>query len=110
MLFRKPHRGRRAALRGKMDFEASAEQLHFVSLAQRLAKESLGPRAEHYDEAGVHPTESWHDLWQNGLLATAVPREYGGSGLDMLTYCMVMEKLAEGCTSTAMTAPCTPGG
>ncbi|MDA0733140.1 MAG: acyl-CoA/acyl-ACP dehydrogenase [Chloroflexi bacterium] len=87
-----------------MDFEVSAEQLHFVSLAQRLAKESLAPRAEHYDEAGVHPTESWHDLWQNGFLAAAVPKEYGGLGLDMLTYCMVMEKLAEGCTSTAMTA------
>ena len=40
---------------------------------------------------------------ENGLLAMAVPREYGGLGLDMLTYVMVIEKLAQGCTNTAMT-------
>ena len=87
-----------------MDFEVSAQQRQILNVAQRLVQESLAPRAEYYDQAGVHPMESWHDLWQSGLLASAVPQEYGGLGLDMPTYCMVMEKLAEGCTNTAMTA------
>jgi len=87
-----------------MDFEVSTEQLQIVNLAQRVAQECLAPRAEHYDEAGGHPRESWQDLWENGFLAAAIPKEYGGLGLDMPTYCMVMEKLAGGCTSTAMTA------
>ena len=32
-----------------------------------------------------------------------MPEAYGGLGLDMLAYVMVIERLAQGCTSTAMT-------
>ena len=86
-----------------MDFEVPDHHRVIVETAQRLAKESLAPRADHYDQASVHPRESWHDLWQNGLLASASPQQYGGLELDMLSYCMVVEKLAAGCTSTSMT-------
>ena len=68
-----------------------------------MARECLEPRAAQYDESGSHPWETWHDLWKHGLLAIAVPLEFGGRGLDMLTYILVIEKLAQGCTSTAMT-------
>jgi len=86
-----------------MDFELSEEQQQFVDKAERLARECLAPRADRYDREGTHPRESWRDLWENGLLAMAIPKEHGGLGLDMPTYCMVVEKLAGGCTNTAMT-------
>ena len=86
-----------------MDFTLTREQQDIVAKAQQVAMEHLEPRAAHYDETASHPIESWHDLWENGLLALAVPEKYGGLGLDMLTYVMVIEKLAQGCTNTAMT-------
>ena len=42
-------------------------------------------------------------MWEDGLLAMTVPQEYGGLGLDTQTYVMAVEKLAQGCTNTAMT-------
>ena len=86
-----------------MDFDLSKEQKKIVDKAQWVARECLEPRAAQYDETGGHPWESWHDLWKNGLLGIAVPAEFGGLGLDMLTYIAVVEKLAQGCTNTAMT-------
>lgn len=86
-----------------MTLQLSVSQQEVVGRAGHVAREHLAPRAERYDAEGVHPRESWHDLWQHGLLAMAVPEEYGGLGLDMPTYCMVVEKLAAGCTNTAMT-------
>ncbi len=86
-----------------MDFALTDQQQQVVSTAQRVARDCLEPRAAHYDETASHPVENWRDVWKNGLLAMAVPRKYGGLGLDMLTYVMVIEKLAQGCTNTAMT-------
>ena len=74
-----------------------------VDLAERVAEECLSPRAAFYDESGSHPVESWEDLWKHGLLAAAAPEAFGGLGLDMPTYTAVIERLAYGCTNTAMT-------
>lgn len=74
-----------------------------VELAARLTREKIAPRAAHYDAAGVNPVESWRDLWREGLLACAVPRAWGGLGLDMPTYVAVIRTLAQGCASSAMT-------
>ena len=79
------------------------EQRRTVGKAESVAIECLEPRAAQYDESATPPKESWRDLWTSGLLAVAVPSEYGGLGLDMPTYVRVVEKLAWGCTSTAMT-------
>ena len=86
-----------------MDFTLGKEQKQLLEKADWLAKECLEPRAAQYDESASHPWESWKDIWKNGLLGLAVPKEYGGLGLDMVTYVMVIERLTQGCTSTAMT-------
>ena len=86
-----------------MDFALTEHQEQIVSTAERVAAECLEPRAAQVDESRSHPQESWHDVWKNGLLAMAVPKEHGGLGLDAQTYVMAVERLAQGCTSTAMT-------
>src|SRR5262245_62130955 len=74
-----------------------------VQTAERLARERLAPRAARYDDRAQNPLESWRGLWSEGLLATTVPPEHGGLGLDMATYIAVVRALARGCASTAMT-------
>ena len=86
-----------------MDFSLTREQQETVGRARRVALECLEPRAAGYDESASHPWESWNDLWQSGFLAVGVPTEYGGTWVDMPTYVMVIETLAQGCTSSAMT-------
>ena len=79
------------------------DQQELVDTAERIAHECLAPRAAEVDASGTNPKESWHDVWQNGLLTIGIPKKYGGHELDMLTYVMVIEKLAGGCTNTGMT-------
>ena len=86
-----------------MDLGLNKDQLELVNTAERVARECLAPRAHEVDATATNPKESWHDVWRNGLLTIGVPRKYGGHGLDMLTYIMVIEKLAAGCTNTGMT-------
>ena len=86
-----------------MDFALTKTQQQIVDKARWVASECLEPRAAQYDESASHPWASWKDLWKHGLLAIAVPQDHGGEGLDMLTYVMVIESLATGCTSSSMT-------
>ena len=86
-----------------MEFALSKQQEEIVEKAAWVARDFLAPRAATYDETATHPVENWNDLWEQGLLTAAVPAKYGGLGLDMQTYVMVIEQLAQGCTSTAMT-------
>ena len=79
------------------------DQQELVDTAERIAHEFLAPRASEVDASGTNPKESWLDVWQNGLLTIGIPKKYGGHELDMLTYVMVIEKLAGGCTNTGMT-------
>jgi alkylation response protein AidB-like acyl-CoA dehydrogenase len=71
-----------------------------------LAKEKFTPRASYYDEAATFPAEDFKDLFEAGLLASAVPREYGGLGLgpyrgDVFTLWMMTKELAKADLSLA---------
>ncbi len=80
-----------------------ADSAGIVALAERLAATSLAPRAAKYDASASHPIENWADLREHGLLRSTVPKEHGGLGLDSHTYIQIIERLARGCASTAMT-------
>jgi hypothetical protein len=86
-----------------VDFIPTPVQHALIERAATIARESLAPRASLYDETRSYPRESWHELWKHGFLAAAVPMAYGGMGLDMPSYVMVLEQLAQGCTNTTMT-------
>jgi alkylation response protein AidB-like acyl-CoA dehydrogenase len=78
-------------------------QQAMIDRVERLTQQKIAPRAAHYDAIAANPVESWRDLWAEGFLAMAIPREYGGLGLDMPTYIGALEALAKGCANTAMT-------
>jgi alkylation response protein AidB-like acyl-CoA dehydrogenase len=74
-----------------------------VDRVDRLTRERIAPRAAEYDVAGANPVDSWRELWRDGFLAAAVPRAYGGLGLDPPTYIAGIRAVARGCANTAMT-------
>ena len=86
-----------------MIFGLTQEQHDLAAAVRRLAEERLAPRAAVYDRDASHPRENWHDLWEQGLLATGVPKAYGGMELDPLSYALVLEGVAKACANTAMT-------
>jgi alkylation response protein AidB-like acyl-CoA dehydrogenase len=67
------------------EFDLSAEQQDLINRVSVLAREKFAPRAAEYDRTATFPAEDFDDLFQAGLLAPVVPREYGGYGLGPYT-------------------------
>lgn len=84
-----------------MDFTLDAKQQELVNLAKEIAQKEIAPRALDIDKSGVMDPELLKTLKQSGMTQLAVPKEYGGAGLDLLTGAMISEELAKGCAGTA---------
>jgi len=86
-----------ASLRGKtVDFGYTDEQLMIQDVARRIAQERIAPSAEHFDRTGEFPLENIQLLGENGLMGIEVPEEYGGAGMDPISYVLAMIEVAAG--------------
>ncbi|WDS36735.1 acyl-CoA dehydrogenase family protein [Pseudoxanthomonas sp.] len=79
-----------------MDFGYTEEQLMIQDVARRIAQEKIAPSAEHFDKAGEFPLENIQLLGENGLMGIEVPEEYGGAGMDPISYVLAMIEVAAG--------------
>jgi hypothetical protein len=64
-------------------------------VARRIAREKIAPSAEHHDRTGEFPLENIRTLGENGLMGIEVPTEYGGAGMDPISYVLAMMEIAE---------------
>ena len=74
-----------------------------IETADRLARDRFAGRASGYDVAAEFPSENYDDLHEAGLLGLRVPRNFGGSDVDPLTFAMIILSVARGCASTGLT-------
>ncbi|MEM8885608.1 MAG: acyl-CoA dehydrogenase family protein [Planctomycetota bacterium] len=72
-------------------------------MAHRYAQEVVRPRAAAIDENKEFPHETVAELKEMGFLGIPFPEEFGGAGLDYLSYIIVVEELARVCGTTAIT-------
>ncbi len=79
-----------------MDFSFTEEQLMIQDVARRIAQEKIAPSAEHFDRTGEFPLENIRLLGENGLMGIEVPVEYGGAGMDPVSYVLAMVEVAAG--------------
>jgi alkylation response protein AidB-like acyl-CoA dehydrogenase len=80
------------------------EEHHMVrEVVRTLVDTKIGPRALHVDETHEFPMQAMQELAELDLLGVYVPEQYGGTELDFTTYYIIMEELARGCGSTALT-------
>ena len=77
-----------------MDFGFTEEQLMIQDVARRIAQEKIAPSAEHHDRTGEFPLENIRTLGENGLMGIEVPTEYGGAGMDPISYVLAMIEIA----------------
>ena len=77
-----------------MDFRFTEEQLMIQDVARRIAQEKIAPSAEHHDLTGEFPLENIRTLGENGLMGIEVPAEYGGAGMDPISYVLAMVEIA----------------
>ena len=77
-----------------MEFGFTEEQLMIQDVARRIAVEKIAPSAEHHDRTGEFPLENIRTLGENGLMGIEVPAEYGGAGMDPVSYVLAMVEIA----------------
>jgi alkylation response protein AidB-like acyl-CoA dehydrogenase len=82
-----------------MDLSLSEEHLALRELARDFIDAEVVPYAAEWDRAEAVDRSIVGKLAKVGFLGMTVPEEYGGSGGDHLSYCLMMEELGRGDTA-----------
>jgi len=78
-----------------MHFEFTEEQLMIRQAARDFAQTELKPGVIERDEHQKFPAEQVKKLGELGFLGMMVSPHYGGSGMDAISYVLVMEELSK---------------
>jgi alkylation response protein AidB-like acyl-CoA dehydrogenase len=82
-----------------MDFELTDEQRLIRETARNFTDNEIVERARENDRNEYFDMELVGKIAAQGYLGAIVPREYGGAGLDYLTYGLVVEEIGRGCSA-----------
>jgi len=84
-----------------MDFRFTDEQLMLKEILRKMVVDKIGPAAAENDIKNTFAKESINLIGKQGLMGIIIPEEYGGLGLDYLTFSIVVEELSKGDASVA---------
>jgi butyryl-CoA dehydrogenase len=82
-----------------MDFDLTDEQRLIRETARDFTNNEIVPRARENDRNAHFDLELVGKIAAQGYLGAIVPREYGGAGLDYVTYGLVVEEIGRGCSA-----------
>ncbi|PJJ48387.1 acyl-CoA dehydrogenase [Hymenobacter chitinivorans] len=78
-----------------MDFQLTEEQLAVQSAARDFAQTELWAGVIERDEHQKFPTEQVKKMGELGFLGMMVSPEYGGGGMDTVSYVLAMEEISK---------------
>jgi butyryl-CoA dehydrogenase len=85
-----------------MDLRLSDEQLMAQKTAAEFARGEVLPRAADIDREHRFPAELVRRMAELGFLGIAIPEQYGGAGLDTVSYVLALEEVSRACASTGV--------
>jgi butyryl-CoA dehydrogenase len=85
-----------------MDIDLTDEQRQVRDLCRDFALKELIPNARRWDAEHTFPKAAVAQLGELGLLGIAVPPEWGGAGMDTVSYALAMEEISRGCGGTGV--------
>ena len=86
-----------------MDFELTDDQRRIRDVARDFADAELGDKIAPFDERHEFAQPIVARLGPLGFMGVLVPEEYGGSGLDYVSYALIVEELNRGDASVGIT-------
>jgi alkylation response protein AidB-like acyl-CoA dehydrogenase len=86
-----------------MDFEFAEHHRHLRKTVRDFARAEVAPKARQWDREERFPKEIVPRLAELGLLGIRIPEEYGGAGLDVVSYAICVEEIARVDGSLALT-------
>ncbi|NNE54675.1 MAG: acyl-CoA dehydrogenase, partial [Flavobacteriales bacterium] len=85
-----------------MNFELTEEQIAVRDAARDFAQNVLKPGVIERDDKMIFPTEEIKQLGELGFLGMMVSPEWGGSGMDTVSYVLAMEEISKIDASTSV--------
>lgn len=79
--------------------ELTTEQENARSAFRSFADEEIAPHANRFDREERVPAELLGKLAEKGYLGATLPEEFGGQGMDMITYGLLHEEIGRACSS-----------
>jgi acyl-CoA dehydrogenase len=79
------------------------DEVSLVNYVTEVVRDKIAPRAEEFDQSGEFPWDNMRLLNELGLNGVFIPAEYGGAPQSYSCYLNLVETLARGCPSTAIT-------
>jgi alkylation response protein AidB-like acyl-CoA dehydrogenase len=76
--------------------EQTDEQRAITEMVRQFVDEQVIPIAEKHDHEDSFPDAVVDQMKELGLFGVTIPEEYGGMGLDLTTYAMIVEELSRG--------------
>ncbi len=76
------------------DFELTESQKMVRKTARDFARKEIAPHVQLWEKEGRYPKDIVTRMGELGFLGVFVPEEYGGAGLDFVSYGLICEEVA----------------
>ena len=90
-----------------INFKFTPEQELIRKSAAEFARTVIAPVAGELDEKQEFSYEITRKIAEMGFLGIIIPKEYGGAGADVLTYCLIIEEISKACAAQSVTMSLT---
>jgi len=87
-----------------VDFSFTEEQLMMKQTALEFGEKEIKPKVREYDRDERFPIEIAHKMGELGMMGGVVPEQYGGAGMDYISYVLLIEGISRYCQILGMTA------
>ena len=85
-----------------MELFLTEEQVMLKEMVSKFAKERIAPVASENERNHIFPAEIIKEAGELGLMGIAYPTEYGGAGMDYVSYFLAVEEISRWCASTGV--------
>lgn len=82
-----------------MDFKLTEEQKMIQAMARDFAQKEIKPIAARIDEEAIFPVETVKRMGELGFMGIEIPEEYGGAGMDTISYVLAVIEISKACAS-----------
>jgi len=85
-----------------MQLELNEQQKMIQKMVRDFAEKEVAPIAAELDEKEEYPIKTLEKMAKLGLLGIIIPQEFGGAGLDTISYEIVVEEISRKCAATGV--------
>jgi len=85
-----------------LNFNLTEQQKLFQKTIRQFCEKEIQPLADKIDKEEFFPEQLYKKMGQMGLLGMTVPQDYGGAGIDRVSYMIALEEISRVCGSTGI--------